>query len=387
MNKYHLSILFLCLNSSLVFSQDRLPGVVVGHSHPETEVYLGSPAILILGDGRYLAAYQEFGRGEELVPMTYVCESTDRGGSWTEIAAVKGLYWANLFSMNGELFLMGTRMEHKGGYGPLVIRKSTDLGRTWTEPGDERSGLIRDDAEYHTAPVPMVIHRGRIFRAVEDRHPPGQGRNFRALVISAPLDTDLMKASSWTTSNRLAYQTEWPGNGWLEGNVVLTPDGEMVNILRNAMDPESDGGKACIVRVSEYGETITFDPREGFIDFPGGCKKFTIRHDAVSDRYWSLTNYIPEEFKGGNPGRTRNTLALISSPDLIHWEVDRIVMQDPDVQYVGFQYADWQFDGKDIIALIRTAFHEPDGTNAHNQHDSNYITFYRVKNFREENCN
>lgn len=384
MKKHAIIVLLLIIISGWIFSQDKLPGVVVGHSHPNTEVYLGSPSILILEDGRYLAAYQEFGRGEELVPRTFVTESIDRGESWTNIASIRGLYWANLFSFNDELYLFGTRMEVQGGYGPLVIRKSTDQGRTWTEPTDESHGLLRADEEYHTAPMPMVTHQGRIFRAVEDRNPPELwGVNFRSLVISAPLDADLMKASSWTTSNRLRYNPEWPGNAWLEGNMVVTPQGEIVNILRNDVRPDPNGGKACIVLVSESGETVSFDPEEGFIDFPGGCKKFTIRYDAVSERYWSLTNYIPEEHKGYNPERTRNTLALISSTDLVHWEVNKIIMQHPDVMYVGFQYADWQFEGKDMIALIRTAFPEPDGTNAHNQHDSNYITFFRIENFRQ----
>ena len=161
---------------------------------------------------------------------------------------------------------------------------------------------------------------------------------------------------------------------------MVTPEGDIVNILRNDYRP--DGGRACVVRVSEYGDRVSFDPETGFIDFPGGCKKFTIRFDAVSNRYWSLTNYIPEEFMGENPERTRNTLALVSSQDLLNWEVDRIVLQHPDVTYVGFQYADWRFDGDDLVALIRTAFPEPDGTNAHNCHDSNYIIFYRMEDFR-----
>ncbi len=43
---------------------------------------------------------------------------------------------------------------------------------------------------------------------------------------------------------------------------------------------------------------------------------------------------------------------------------------------VGFQYADWQFDGDDLVAVVRTAW------GAGNYHDANFITFHRVKNFR-----
>ncbi|GJM33593.1 MAG: hypothetical protein DHS20C18_25940 [Saprospiraceae bacterium] len=364
-----------------LFGQSEVPGVIVAHSPAETNIYIGSPSIVILHDGTYVAAYQKFGK--ELARLgkqeeTFIATSNDRGKSWQEIAAMKPFSWANLFVYQTELYLMGTA----GHYGPLVISKSLDGGKTWTKPIDKQQGLLRDEEEYHTAPVPILIHNGRIFRAMEDRNPREKwGVNFRSFVVSAPLDADLLKASSWTVSNRLRYNQDWPGRAWLEGNLVVSPEGEIWNILRNDIHPE--GGKACIIKVSEYGETVTFDPENGFIDFPGGCKKFTIRYDGVSKRYWSLTNYIPEEFKGHNPERTRNTLALISSSDLRNWVVNKIVLQHPDVAHTGFQYADWQFEGNDIITLIRTAYPEPDGTKAHNCHDANYITFFRVENFRK----
>jgi len=384
MKKIILASVFYLSITILSMGQKTVPGMVVGHSHPDTKIYLGSPSILIMDVGTYIASYQQFGPGfgKKNLCYTFIVESKDRGKSWKRISSIRGLFWANLFTFHGELYIFGTQMQDKGGYGPLVIRKSTDQGKTWTNPVDEEHGLLRVDQEYHTAPVPMIIHNGRIFRAVEDRNPPEKwGVNFRSLVISAPLDADLMKAVSWTTSNRLGFNQEWPGRAWLEGNLVVTPKGDIVNILRNDFRPE--GGQACIIQVSKYGEKVNFDPETGFIDFPGGCKKFTIRHDAVSGRYWSLTNFIPEEYKGENPERIRNTLALISSKDLRNWEVNKIVLQHPDVTYVGFQYADWRFDGDDLITLVRTAFPEPDGTNAHNCHDSNYIIFYRVENFRD----
>jgi len=377
------SFIFLSITIFL-YSQEKVPGIVVEHSHPDTRIYLGSPSILILDDGTYLASYQNFGPviNRKNSCITYITKSKDRGESWDRISMIEDFFWANLFTFQGEVYIFGTQMQGKGGYGPLVVRKSTDQGKTWTHPSDEEHGLLRVDEEYHTAPVPMIIHNGRIFRAVEDRNPPEQwGVNFRSLVVSAPLDADLMKAASWSASNRLRYQPEWPGRAWLEGNLVITPEEGIVNILRNDFRPE--GGRACMIRVSKYGDQVSFDPGTGFIDFPGGCKKFTIRYDTVSGKYWSLTNFIPEEYKGYNPERTRNTLALVSSRDLRNWEVNDIVLQHPDVTHVGFQYADWRFDGEDMIALIRTAFPETNGTNAHNCHDSNYIIFYRVENFRE----
>src|SRR5262249_43443942 len=157
-----------------------------------------------------------------------------------------------------------------------------------------------------------------------------------------------------------------------EGNAVVTPAGKLVNVLR--ADYRMPAEKAAVVEVSDDGRRLTFDPAAGFIDFPGGCKKFTIRFDPASKHYWSLANWVPPRHTGNNPERSRNTLALIRSPDLRHWEVRSVVLYHPDTQAHGFQYADWLFDGDDLIALVRTAFDDGLG-GAHNQHDANFLTF------------
>ena len=58
---------------------------------------------------------------------------------------------------------MGTWKHH----GNFIIRRSTDGGITWSEPANNKSGLLLK-GEYHTAPMPMVIHNGRIWRAMEN---------------------------------------------------------------------------------------------------------------------------------------------------------------------------------------------------------------------------
>jgi len=83
-----------------------------------------------------------------------------------------------------------------------------------------------------------------------------------------------------------------------------------------------------------------------------------------------------------NPERTRNTQALCSSKDLINWEVRKIVLQHPDMTRHGFQYVDWQFEGRDIIFVSRTAYDDGVG-GANNQHDANYMTFHRIKRYRK----
>lgn len=379
--------LVLIIPRSIISQNHSVPGTVIDYSSAETGVYLGSPSLAILHDGTYVVSIDPFGAkirksGQPRNAKIFV--SKDRGENWKFVTEVEDSFWSGLFTWKQELYLIGPT----GLYGDLAIRKSSDGGKTWTVPLDKESGLLRMDQEYHSAPVPIVVHNGRIWRAIEDRNPPNEwGKNFRALVISAPVDSDLLKASSWTTSNRLSFhQEKWEGYAWLEGNIVVTPENRLVNILRADFRPKKKYGKAAKVHISEYGDKLTFNHETGFIDFPGGSKKFTIRYDGVSEKYWSLVNYIPDEyadFSDVRPDQVRNTLALVSSNNLQTWKIEKIIFQHPDVINVGFQYADWVFEGSDIISVIRTAYPDHEGVDAHNAHDSNYIIFYRIKDFRD----
>jgi hypothetical protein len=215
----------------------------------------------------------------------------------------------------------------------------------------------------------------------ETTNPRRWGISFRALMMSAPVDADLLRAESWMCSDRLSGDAKWLDgkfNGWLEGNAVVTPEDRIVDILRVDCP---QGGRAAVVEIGHEGRSAAFDPATGWIDFPGGAKKFAIRHDAKSKRYWSLTNYIPPKHQGRRAGGVRNTLALTSSADLRRWEINCILLYHPDVTRHAFQYPDWQFDGEDIIAAIRTAYDDGQG-GAHNAHDANYLTFHRFRNFR-----
>lgn len=346
-------------------------GSIIVHSPASTKKYVGSPSIAILSDGTYIASHDREGG-------TTIYRSSDRGENWQKISDVSNMFWANLFVHKGALYLFGVNTPFKD----IHIRRSENGGVTWSNPVDNQSGVLFQGDRYHTAPVSMVIHEGRIWRSFENNLSVA-GRDFQTLVISADIDADLLKASSWTATNRIRYDENWGGKEWIEGSLVVTPDNKLVNMLRTEYPPQ--GERAAIVHVDNE-NTISFNPASDFIDFPGGNVKFTVRYDEVSGKYWSLTNYIAEEyrvFKPDGPAGIRNTLALISSTNLIDWNVNHIVLQHHDVYNVGFQYADWLFDGDDIVSVIRTAYPESDGTNANNFHDSNYILFKRVKGFRQ----
>ena len=276
---------------------------------------------------------------------------------------------------------MGTWKE----YGNAIIRRSIDGGVTWTNPTDSTNGLLLK-GDYHCAPTPVIEYKGRLWRAMEDAMGPirGWGKMFGSFMMSVPVDADLLHAANWTFSNSVRYDSTFLGGnfgGWLEGNAVVTPSGGIVNILRVAYTLNGEE-KAAIVNISSDGKQATFNRDKDFIDFPGGSKKFSIMYDKKTKLYWTLSNYVPESFKGKKSNLIRNTQALCSSADLRNWQVRSIILQHPDVEKHGFQYLDWQFDGNDMIVLSRTAFDDAEG-GAHRQHDANFITFHRIKNFRK----
>ena len=357
-----------------------------------TRSYLGSPSIARTPGGDLLVTHDYFGPGcprnhEDEEHLTSVYRSSDEGRTWTNVTHIAGAFWSNLFVHEGAVYLLGASQQ----YGSIVIRRSEDNGNTWTHPKDDRSGLLfrggpyRTPPNYHCAPVPVALHDGRIYRAFEDMRGTRWGVDFESLVISAPADADLLDARVWRMSNRLRFDPRWApaewgevvGPGWLEGNVVETPAGELVNILRVHSAPAAD--RAAVVRVHDEGRRISFDPGSGFIEFPGGMTKFTIRRDPATGLYLTLSNNNTDP---RFPAQ-RNVLCLNASEDLLHWrhvttllEDDQNLAWEDSVRLTGFQYVDWQFDGPDIIYVVRMAY---DG--AHNFHDANRVTFHRIEDY------
>lgn len=347
----------------LILAAANPPGVVIDHHSPATRQYIGSPSIAILKNGDYVASHDFFGPGstQSTSAVTRVFRSRDRGMSWMKTAEFSDQFWSNLFVHRGKLYLMGTTSE----YGHIVIRRSGDGGTTWSAPS-----MLSSDIGYHTAPVPVVEHKGRIWRAMEF-HPDGKWGRFESFVMSAPSRADPMDAKSWTLTPRVSFPKDkaTAGKDWLEGNIVKAPGGKLVNILR-----VDNVEKAALVWLRDG--KLEF---ETLVDFPGGAKKFSIRWDKKTHRYWTLSNPAPPD--APNPASMRNTLALMSSKDLRQWTVERIVLSHPDPIKHAFQYVDWQFEGNDLVVASRTAFDDEEG-GAPRGHDANYLTFHRVKDFR-----
>jgi hypothetical protein len=378
---FFVSVAFIAVT---VFADESLPpGVIISKSPNFATTYVGSPSVTILPDGTYVASHDWFGKSP-LGNLTQIFVSKDKGTTWNQTAQFP-FHWANLFVHKGNLYLLGViKQTYKvsPAFSHYAIRRSQDGGKTWTEPVDSKTGLIRTDGIYHTAPCPVVIHHGRVWRGMERILSQKEketlklsrrfGTQFQALMTSAPVDADFLNADSWTISEPFLYDREnWVGDGFLEGNAVLSPEKKILNILR----AEPLGlDKAIILDCSENGKKLISRGKTSQIDFPGGEVKFTIRFDQKSGRYWSLTT------KQNDPPAYRNYLVLISSKDLIHWNVETVLLRHHDQEHHAWQYIDWLFEGENNIVFVsRTAW---DGS--HNAHDANYMTFHRIENFRNK---
>src|SRR5690606_3072807 len=383
--QFYLLVLAIYMLPFHSISQE-VPGNIVCHVSAEEMKYIGSPSLVILPNGDYVASHDLFGpkSSEWQQAVTRIFTSKDKGKKWKEISTINGAFWSSLFVHKGDLYLLGPDRHH----GTVMIRKSTNGGKSWNQPTNQENGVLLTGL-FHGAPMTVVEHNGRLWRPMETAHGPilQWGKRYGAMVMSADVNSDLMKSKSWQVSNSLLYDSTYLDGkfgGWLEGNFVVGKDNQLWNILRvDVKGKEKE--KAAFVSISPDGKKLSFDPNTGFVDFPGGSKKFVIKFDEKTGNYYTLANVITEkyakEFPDRNPSSMRNVLMLRKSKDLKTWEDVKIILEDGDVKNSGFQYVDWLFEGNDIIVLSRTAFF--DGKNkAHNNHDANFLTFHRIENFR-----
>ena len=359
-------------------------GTVVNYLHPDDNAYvfsgkyLCSPSMVRHPDG-YLLASMDLFKGGYPQNLTLIFRSDDDGETWHYVSELMPCFWGKMFIYEGALYMLSVSTE----YGDLLIGRSDDGGKTFTEPsvllrgGNGKNG----EAGVHKNPQPLVEYNGRIWNTLEWG---AWGRGYHAaMVMSAPLGSDLLDPNSWSFSEPVKYDPEWKGvpkgesAGNIEGQLVVI-DGELHNVMRYSMEKlERKWGLVVDYKVNAS------DPEAQLeyvrcIEYPCNNTKFQIKYDSVSGKYYSIGSRIfdPEKI------RARNLLSLLVSDDCLNWHVahDIIDMRETDTEKIGFQYVDMMIDGDDIIFLCRTAIN-----GAANYHDSNYSTFHRIKNFRQYN--
>ena len=357
----------------------RSVGTVVNYLHPADPTYafsgryLASPSIVRHPDG-YLLASMDLYEGKSPQNLVMIFRSDDDGANWHYVSELTPCFWADLFIHRGELYVFACSTE----YGDLLIGKSTDGGKTFCAPVTVLRGSNGKNGNcgVHKNPQNFMYHNGRIYRSMEWGAWANKEYGHAAMVASCPEDADLLDPTNWSFSDPLPFPYQHPdfcgmptNTMSIEGTLVKDPDGKLLNIMRFGKYH-----KAIVYEVNtvDHEAPLTYLRQ---MDFPANYSKFTIKYDNVSGYYSTICTRVWDETKKG----ARNLLSFMRSRDLKSWELvcDIFDRRDADEKLVGFQYVMFDIEGDDIFFLCRTALN-----GANNYHDSNYITFHKIKNFR-----
>ena len=372
------------------------PGVVINYIHPEDNYYdfagsyIGSPNILELPSGNFLATHDIFGKSEFGFAMVFI--SRDKGETWEYQCEMHRLRECKPFLHNGRLLMIASYTRD------IAITESLDEGKTWREP----VVLLRTDRYFEgkqkssgqLTESDVIVHNGRICFSLDVG---AWGltcqEGYSNSIMSAPADCDLFDKDNWDYTPLTSLPLEKikiPGVQYdyvvaVEGNVISGPDGElydmirMDHILRKHIakgDFTVPNNMAALYRFKSVDEPLEFVQT---VDVAVGLRSmFFVQYDKVSGYYFVLGN----ECKAGNetdePNGTRRCVYTLSaSKDLINWrKLKELINCSDKANYCVSQPA-FIIDGDDLCYLSRTGWGK-----ISNQHDNNLITFHREKNFR-----
>ncbi len=353
----------------------NVPGVVLDHQSidyaasyygiPYTattpQVFISDPEIVVLSDGSYVAAHALAGResDSDTSGITSVFRSTDQGVTWSQTATVNGFLRGSMVEYGGALYMLGV---DKDDGGQAVVCKSTDSGLSWIQTATFSNGGS-------ATPNNPVVYGDRLWSAAS------------TATMSAPIVSNWMNTASWTLVGGFpAYVDGWASEGEFigEAQIVASPE-QGICILPKV----KQHALSAWAQVDSASRKVSFDPWHNFISMPGGEKKFGAGYDAVSGRFFVLSNPILPAHSDTDTANDmiRNTAALLSSPDLVNWNVEKIFLYSTDYEKDGFGYLNFDIDGDDMVLASRTAF-PVGGDDPERGHDSNLLTFHRIDDFR-----
>ncbi|MAS37412.1 MAG: hypothetical protein CL610_25660 [Anaerolineaceae bacterium] len=410
---------------------------VLYESPSPDDLYLGSPGLARLPNGRLVATFDFFGPGTDQLPEprmwrtftnTYhqgkVFVSDDHGQSWTHKVDFPFLH-ARPFAAGNSLYVLGLCND-------LYIMGSHDGGETWTDP-QPLTGYL----EWTGAASNMHYANGCVYLAIEKRLDRGvqgwQVANIAPVVLRGRVSDDLTKPENWTFASDLVFmdvvnnddlnhigvpfleadrqKMTYPAPkrgmapiGWLETQVVqivdpdhywFDPSGRTLHLWARAHTGGT--GYAAIAKVVEQGDqpgtgamtTMLEAAPSGksivYVPCPGGQMKFHILYDEPSRLYWLLSTQttnstiraerLPDN-RYGLPNNERRRLALHFSANMMDWCFAGLVAVG-ESEKEARHYASMVIDGDDLHVLSRSG-----DTRAHDAHNGNLITFHTISQFR-----
>ena len=365
----------------------RMPcDVPVCYLHPDDTAFafsgnfVAGPSIIKCPSGRLLASLDIFCGDEQWASLSQLYCSDDRGASWHWLGDLFPCYWGRLFVHKGSVYMFACT----NGNGSVVIGRSDDEGKTWTAPVTLFHACYRDG--YHSAPGSIAEHNGLLYFAVDTG---GWGDcAFPMSVLTARADGDLLDPANWELADFTEYDPTWkgapngagpglgcPGAG-IEGNVVIGAEGGVHALYRmDIFKAVPNTGKVLVFDVDPSDRSAGYRFRAIADCALGSNSKFCVKFDPISGKYLMIGTESTPEYPLG-----RTVISLAVSTDLLNWTVVKRLFDysNMDPSKVGIQYPDWEFDGDDIIMLLRIGYNQSD-----THHNSNCIAFSRIRDFRQ----
>ncbi len=411
--------------------------------NPEN-TYLGTPAICVMKNGRYVVSHDLFTKNEEnsgffsksedIIPhpisgkfnIGQIFVSDNKGETWRMVAR-RNFYHAVIFESDDELYLIGHCDD-------LIIYRSLDGGESW-----DMGHYLTENEHWHASATNIWFENGYINLIIETFvNKDGEirdGWNVSSLapvLLRTRIGDDLTKRENWVFSDKVRFRdvikedeldlhgipffpttlhkNEYPEgtttdnmSGWLEANIVrikdekhywYDPSGKTFHILMRAHTSWTGYGALmkAVIEEKDGKEIIKIVPEVNpsgkkviYLPLPGGQMRFHITWDEETQLFWLLSTQSTDSM-------TRKEFLPADRFNLPYDERRRMQLS------FSKNLVDWCFAG--MVAIGDTekesrhyASMEIDGDDlvlvsrsgspaANCAHNVDLITFHRIKNFR-----
>ncbi len=368
---------------------------VVFHN-PDREYYVEGCGLARLDDGGLAAVVPvvpraEWSRARRVeYSRTHIVRSSDGGRSWQAIAELP-YYSAAPWVHRGVLYLFANKGGTSFRNDDLLLLRSTDGGKSWSD------AVTLFKGHYWNCHTGMVIRENRLYWAIDDL---GLGAKRGPCVLAGDLTGDPLDPHAWRISAPVAF----PGvpdalsrpehaklsSQYLEPNVIEI-QGKLRVLATVKPRRQSTAGLCAVFDAHDDGTQLDLKFAQ-YHPMPGGQLKFCVVRDEVSKLFWATANLVVDDqgqFDWWQAGRTRGDytgegriggndrrlLMLLYSLDGLNWFQAGCVARAGKISQ-SFMYARPVIDGSDLAIISRTSIAAP------NQHDADYATFHRVRDFR-----
>jgi hypothetical protein len=368
---------------------------VVYHNR-DREFYVEGCGLVRLDDASLVAVVPVVPRAEwsrqrrAAQSRTHIVRSSDGGRSWqavTELPYYSAVPWVH----QGALYLFANKGGTQFRNDDLLLLRSGDGGKNWSPPVTLFQGHFWN---CHTS---MVQRPDRLYWAIDDL---ALGSMRGPRLVAGDLTGDPTDPRAW----RISAPVPFPGvpdalanpqyadlsSQYLEPNVIEV-QGRLRVLATVKPKHQSTAGLCAVLDARDDGKSLDLKFSQ-FHPMPGGQLKFCVLRDDVSRLFWATANLVVDDqgtFDWWQAGRTRGNftgngriggndrrlLMLLYSLDGLNWFQAGCVARAGKISQ-SFMYARPVIDGDDLAIISRSSIDAP------NQHDADYATFHRVRDFR-----